>query len=700
MAALQKIRNKAGLLIGVLGFALAAFVLGDLFSNGSTYLNKFRDKAFVVDGDVVSTGDYQERITEWENFQKMLTGKTSLDEASLQQIREATYQQMVREMMLDKEAEKLGLAVSKEEINDMVYGEVPSPMLAQLPFFMDEKGQFSRQAVTDFFALITKKNPSAEEQNIIAAYKPMWLFVERMMKYQRLQEKYNSLLGGAILVNSLETKQQFDDSKYTADLAYVLQPYSSIADSAVAVSNDELKKLYDARKKNFVNNTQLAKVTYFVKNVLPSEEDVKEAEKMASDALQKLNSDVSVASVVSQYSEVPYADAFFSISSLASDATLKEFATAAAVGQVSDIEKSANSFRIFKLVDKTVAPDSVKIQVIALPEVAGKASKADSVLNVIKGGKAFDAVAKELGQPSEAQWITEPMLAGVGQDFQKAAFATAAGEVAKVTVNNQTLLVKVDERTAPVSKVKVALVQVPVVAGDKTQNALDTELNKFVSEYGTAEKFVKGAEEKGYNVIPSAMIAASDQMIGQLTDTRQVVSWAFNNDKGSVKKFDFSDKRVVARIDEQIEPGYMPFEEVSSLLKAELLRDKKAEKIMATLKSKNLKSLEEYASNMNARVDSVKFVNFATNAIANVGQEPALNVYAELGKVNEVSAPVKGKTGVFAIKVLNRTELKDKKYDAKEVAQGIQQSNFYRVYQAMEVLQTKLKVEDNRVKFF
>ncbi len=113
-----------------------------------------------------------------------------------------------------------------------------------------------------------------------------------------------------------------------------------------------------------------------------------------------------------------------------------------------------------------------------------------------------------------------------------------------------------------------------------------------------------------------------------------------------------------------------------------------------------MKSLEEYASNMNARVDSVKFVNFATNAIANVGQEPALNVYAELGKVNEVSAPVKGKTGVFAIKVLNRTELKDKKYDAKEVAQGIQQSNFYRVYQAMEVLQTKLKVEDNRVKFF
>ncbi len=108
MAALQKIRNKAGLLIGVLGFALAAFVLGDLFSNGSTYLNKFRDKAFVVDGDVVSTGDYQERITEWENFQKMLTGKSSLDEASLQQIREATYQQMVREMMLDKEAEKIG----------------------------------------------------------------------------------------------------------------------------------------------------------------------------------------------------------------------------------------------------------------------------------------------------------------------------------------------------------------------------------------------------------------------------------------------------------------------------------------------------------------------------------------------------------------------------------------------------------------
>ena len=119
MATLQKIRNRAGLLIGVIGVALLAFILGDLLTSGNTFFRKYQDKAFVVDGDIVSTQQYFDRVTEWEDFQKMISGENSLDENAISQIRDIVYQQMVKERLLDLQAAKLGLAVSKEEINDL-----------------------------------------------------------------------------------------------------------------------------------------------------------------------------------------------------------------------------------------------------------------------------------------------------------------------------------------------------------------------------------------------------------------------------------------------------------------------------------------------------------------------------------------------------------------------------------------------------
>ena len=143
MAILQKIRDRSGLLIAVIGVALLAFILGDLLTSGNTFLRKYQDKAFVVDGDLVSTQEYFDRVSEWEDFQKMISGESSLDESATSQIRDIVYQQMVKERILDSQAKKLGLTVSKEEINDLVHGDVISPLLQQLPLFVDpQTGQF------------------------------------------------------------------------------------------------------------------------------------------------------------------------------------------------------------------------------------------------------------------------------------------------------------------------------------------------------------------------------------------------------------------------------------------------------------------------------------------------------------------------------------------------------------------------------
>ena len=200
MATLQNIRNRGPLLVIVIGVALLAIVLGDLFSSGSTLLGRARDRAFVVNGEVVTTQQYAEKITEFEEFQKMVSGQSSLDENTTYQIREAVYQQMVRNKLLGDQASSLGLVVSKEEINDLVHGESISPILQQLPFFVDpQTGMFSRMALIEFLNVINTASPNPQEQQLVNQYKSLWLFIENMVITQRLEEKYISLLSNAVI---------------------------------------------------------------------------------------------------------------------------------------------------------------------------------------------------------------------------------------------------------------------------------------------------------------------------------------------------------------------------------------------------------------------------------------------------------------------------------------------------------------------
>ena len=246
MATLQNIRNRGPLLVIVIGVALLAFVLGDLFSSGSTLMGRARDRAFVVNGEVVTTQQYAEKITEFEEFQKMVSGQSSLDENTTYQIREAVYQQMVRNKLLGDQASDLGLVVSKEEINDLVHGESISPILQQLPFFVDpQTGMFSRMALIEFLNVINTASPNPQEQQLVNQYKSLWLFIENMVITQRLEEKYISLLSNAVIVNDVEAKTSFDLSQQNAELGYVMQSYFTIPDSAVTITDKEIKSCYD-----------------------------------------------------------------------------------------------------------------------------------------------------------------------------------------------------------------------------------------------------------------------------------------------------------------------------------------------------------------------------------------------------------------------------------------------------------------------
>lgn len=711
MAILQKIRDKGVLLVIVIGVALLAFVLGDLFTSGTTFLGRVKDKAFVVNGEVISTQEYFNRITEWEEFQKIISGQSSLDENATLQIREAVYQQMVRERILDSQAKKLGLTVSKEEINDLVHGTTISPLLQQLPFFVDpQTGVFDRDALVEFLNAINRPVDAAQpqEQAFLSQYKAIWLFIENMIKYQRLEEKYVTLLSYAMAPNDNEAKSVFELSQQNADISYAMQSYFAIPDSVVTVTENEIKSFYDKNKEAFKLDVPLVKISYFTKEIVPSEEDFAEIESQARAAYAELETADNPAPIVSEYSEVPYRDVYLAENLFTPDQLL--FARSAAEGDMYGPVREGDNYQVLKMLGSTTAPDSVHLRVIAIPDASmmGQDSLVthfvDSLYNEIQAGHSFAEVANSLNPQSnggDVGWAREIDLISLGAEIVKAAFSAPVGQPVKVIVPGQQIILQVQERTAPVKKYKMAIVNMPVSASDKTSNNVDNELNQFVSNSESKAKFNELAAEKGYMVMPNMTVSANDFMLGQIPNSRQIITWAANEkEKGAVRKFDLTNLRVVARVDGVVPMGTAPLSEVSDGIRVQLLNDKKAEKIITDLTAQNLSSLDAYASAMNTTVDTVKFVNFNTQNISGLGFEPVLNAVSAYAPTNVVLAPLKGNMGVYVTQVINRTQGMEE-YDADLQKRSMLNQNAYRLQmQSVEALKQKLKVEDNRYKFF
>ena len=711
MATLEKIRSKAGLLVLVVGLALFAFIIGDFLNSGSTYFRQSQERIAEIDGEVIKIQDYQARVDEMTEIYKMQSGSASLPEEYMTQIRQSVFDGMVQEIVLDEATQKLGMVVGPEELFDMVQGENISPLIQQMQMFVNpQTGAFDKSALLTFLKQIDVDNIAtypAEQQAQLQQAQRFWLFWEKNIKRQRLESKYTTLLSKAIAANALDAKAAFDESVENSDIVYAMQSYATIPDSTIAVSDSEIKQLYEQRKESYKQKASKI-IDYIAVDIRPSKEDYDKVQADIESVKSELETTDRVADLVNENSEVPYVDAFFTENAL--DAEMKQFATTAEVGAIYGPVFDNDKYRLFKLIDKTNAPDSVKVSHIMLAGKGEAETKAlaDSLLTVLKGGASFEELAKQFSADQAAEnggelgWFTEATaLRGVNAEFKDAVFGTPLNQIAVVKSMYGTHLVKVTEKTANVAKYKVADIDMTVSPSSKTYSNIYNELNQFISNNHSLEKLTANAKEAGYNLVSDATVTKDDQLLGSVQNSRQVIRWAFQNDKGAISEiFECNDKFVVAAMKGSLDEGYRPVELVAAPLKAELIAQKKGEQIAAALAAKNLTSVEAYAEAMGAKVDSVKFVNFATRRISGIGIEPNLNAAVAMAQVDQVSAPVKGNNGVYVFKVYARN--KDAKtYDEAEQVRTLDATNAYRVgFQAIQSLINKAEVEDNRIRFY
>jgi len=704
MAILGKIRSRGVLLMLVVGFALFAFIIGDALTQGSTYFNKSREVVAEIGGEDININDFQASIDQMTEVYKIETGQADLNEDITSQLRTSVWESLVNEKLLYAEAEKLGLAVGVDELSDRLIGNNIHPLIAQRRAFAGENGQFSRPALVQFLNSLEQTPENEEMRNQIEQAKKYWKFWEKNVKMTLLQEKYNALMSKVVTANSLDAKSEYEAAKRSVDVNYVVQPYFAIPDKDVEVSKSEIKDRYKKQIKQYKQEAARS-LKYVVFSVKPSTEDYKKAEVAMNTLSGEFRTTTEVASFVNQNSEVRYTGKPYSEATV--PANLKDFAFGNAAGAVMGPVFANDVYTMARVVESGIMQsDSVKLRHIYLTKA--DEAKTDSIVAAINTGGDFAAMAlkysavkQTAANGGEIGWIVDGM-GGLDKDIITKSFASAVKGVFTIKNDQGTQIFQVTDKTAAKRKVKLAIFEIKVAPSNLTVSKIYNEAKQFAAELKGAD-FDKRAQSKNYVVRTANELPATADKVADLPQSRQIVRWAFENDKETVSDvYDCNNQFVVATVTEVLEKGARSLDKVAEQIKAELIREKKADLIIEKLKTQITKtpSIEGIAAAISSEVKSAPAVNFAAYQFGVAGFEPAVVGKVSVLPVNKISAPIKGNAGVYVVLPTN-PQVSNAPFDAKMQVMMLNSRMSYSLpYTIIQDIRDKADIVDNRINFF
>lgn len=712
MATLQKIRSKGPLLVIVIGLALFAFIAGDAWK----VLQPHQGKQDVgeVNGEVLSAQDYQKMVDELSEVIKLTNGLNSLTEDQLNNVKDQVWQSYVNNKLIAEQAEKLGLKVTDAEIQSIIE-QGTHPLLMQTPFRNPQTGMFDKDMLKKFLVDYANLNASQMPAQYVEYYQKMgafWQFVEKTLAQNTLAEKYQNLVTKSLISNPVAAEDAFNARTEQSDLLLAGVPYTSINDSTVQVSDSEIKDRYNEKKEQFKQLVETRDIRYIDVKVVPSDADRKAVEKEVTEYSNQLASTTADFGtfVRSTGSSVNYSDVPVSKSVFPADVASRLDSTNVNEVYGPYYNQTDDSFNAFKLLAKVSSPDSIQfrqIQVYADTEEKTK-TLADSIYNALKGGADFAAVAKIYGQTGEATWVNAQSWEGSELDADNSKFINTllnqpVNELANLNMGQANLILQVMNKKSMQTKYKVAVVKREVEFSKETYNAAYNKFSQFVAQNTTIDSMVKNAEESGYTLMPRTDLSSAEHYVGGVRSTREALKWIFAAKPGEVSPLyecGENDHLMVVALDKIHEAGYRDINSVAEILRAEIRRDKKAEKIMEEMKKYN--SIAQVKGMKDAVSDSVKHVTFSAPAYISVtrSSEPVIGAVAAKTGANKVSAPIKGNGGVYMIQVYAK-EKGSEKFDAKQEETTLT-NMAVRIAgnQLINDLYQKAKVVDQRYLFF
>lgn len=708
MATLQKIRSKGPLLVIAVGLALFAFIAGDAWQVMQPHQSQDVGE---VDGEDVSAQEYQALVEEYTEAAKLEYNVNSLPDEEVSRIQDRAWQEYVNNKLVEKEAKKLGLTVTNEELQTIVTAGV-HPLLQRLPFRNPQTGAFDKDMLDMFLVNYSKMSAAQVPEEYQRLYN-YWSYIEKQLLRNRLLEKYMALVGNALISNPVEAQSSYDARVNQSDLLLAAVPYSSISDSTVTVSEAELKEAYDKKKEQYRQYVETRNIRYIDVQVTASDEDRAALQEEMQEYTAQLAGDVTdyVTFVRSTGSDVSYVDLFYTKRSLPSDvvARLDSVSTGDVFGPY--YNATDNTLNTFKKLAVASMADSVQyrqIQVMAETPARTQAL-ADSIYNALKGGADFAELAQKYGQTGEPIWLSSALYEGypVDNDNLKYIQAIVNGkekELKNLTLGQGNVILQVTDKKAMTDKYKVAVVKRTIEFSKETYNKAYNDFSQFIATNNTLEKMVANAEDAGYRLLERNDLRSTEHGIGGIRDTKEALRWAFSAEPGEVSglfECGDNDHMLMVGVSAVIPEGYRPLALVQNQLRFELMRDKKADKIMADMQAAGVSSFDQYKGMADAVTDSLKRVTFAAPAYVAAlrSSEPLVGAFASISEPNQLSQPIKGNGGVFVLQPYAEDKLKEE-YNEETEMQTLSAMHARLSTQLLNDLYLKADVKDMRYLFF
>lgn len=719
MAALGKIRSKGITLIIIIGLGLFAFIAEEAFRSCNGIKGQNSQQIGEILGEKIYVQDFQKLLEEYQDAMKLTMRTDNLNEDQLNQLKDQVWQQLVSERVMKQDCKKLGLTVTETELQN-VLTEGTNQMLMQTPFINQQTGRFDVSILKQFIDAYRKAEASNNSQQLDQmrpAYN-YWLFIEKNLRTQLLAQKYQSLLANCVLSNKVEAKMAFNEENEEAQIQLASIAYNTIKDADVKVTDEELKAKYEELKPAFRQQQETRDVKMVDVQVKASAADRSNLQKEMAGYQKQLAEAADPTQVVSksgsmiQYIGLPISGkAFQQYPDIASKIDSMGVGTTGVVENTKD-----NTYNIVRILSRTELPDSVEFRQI---QVGGKTleaarASADSIQKALMAGANFQTIAKRYGQDSTTTWFTGAMYeqsTTMSQDnraYIEALLNGAVGSTQNIELSQGNVVIQVLNRKAMKNKAVAAVIKKEIRFSDNTYSTAYNRFSQFVTQsQNSLADLQKHATKFGYTVQNLNDFATSSHTVGNVggAGIRDAIKWIFEAKEGQVSQLFEAGKEndhLLVLCMTKIHPqGYRPWDdaEVKEILKREVIRDKKAEIIMAKLKGVNSIAA---AQTKGAKVSTVNQITFAAPAFiqATGAAEPALSgAVAATAQGKFCSAPVKGNAGVYVFQVVKK-QMRPGKYNEEQQIQMCRQRAMQYMGNFMQDLVFGAGVVDNRYLFF
>lgn len=705
MALITKIREKSGIAAGAIAISLILFLVGsDLFQGRSSFFGESKDVVGEIGGEKIKYQDFQTKVEEISQQYTQQSGRGP-GEQELSMIRDQVWNQYILDFAYGKEYEALGLAVSPEELVDMVQGNNIHPSVRQ-QFTNPQTGQFDKNYVIQFLKNF-KTLPATQQQ--------AWVNFEKSLSQDRLRSKYENLLKLSTYTTNVEAKKDYNAQTAKVDVRYLYVPFYSIADSSITVTDNQLADYLNAHK-DLYKGQSTRSIQYVTFPVIPSKLDT------ASfyNDIKRLAKELAVAKNDSAFAMMN------------SDVKTPYYATLAEIpedvkGQLGNMTpggiygpfKNGMSYSIYKYggIQKdslyTIRASHILVNAPkgASDSVRATARKrAESILAQIKGGASFEAMAQQFGSDGTAQQGGDlgyfKNNGGMVKPFENAVFGySGTGLLPSIVETDFGFhVVKVTEAKTN-TRYKLAAINRTIAPSQSTMDEILRKADAFAAENQSKEEFEASLKkDKNLLMLRADKILESSGSFNNLQNAREIVRWAFDDDTniGDVSKvFQNDNQYIVALVTGSTDADVVKINDFRDELTAGVKADLKAEKITEKLGGIS-GTLEQIAQKYGAGalVETANDITLAQGVLTSAGADPTALGKAFGLKAGKRSKPFKGEGGVFIMETVKSTpapaiaDLTLYKNSAKMLA--AQRASFY----INEAIKENAKIVDNRAKFY